>query len=99
MQLATFSHLGLEQVGLVTQNHTQIVPLSQLLGVDAPATMIEFIEQWRNLGPRLQAVSVPPDTGLPISDVGLVAPIPYPRRNIICLGKNCLLYTSDAADD
>jgi len=55
MQLATFSYLGLEQVGLVTQGYTRIVPLSQLLGVDAPATMIELIEQWRELGPRLQA--------------------------------------------
>jgi len=76
MQLATFSYLGREQVGLVTQDHTRIVPLNQLLGIDAPATMIQVIEQWRDLGPRLQAVLVPPDTGLPMSDVGLVAPIP-----------------------
>jgi 2-keto-4-pentenoate hydratase/2-oxohepta-3-ene-1,7-dioic acid hydratase in catechol pathway len=88
MHLATFSYLGCEQVGLVTQNQARIVPLSQLLGVGAPGTMIELIEQWRDLGPRLQAVSVSPDTGLPLVDVGLVAPIPHPRRNIICLGKN-----------
>ena len=88
MQLATFSYLGREEVGLVAQDHTRIMPLSQLLGVDAPRTMIELIEQWRDLGPRLKAVSVLPDTGLPLADVGLVAPIPHPRRNIICLGKN-----------
>jgi 2-keto-4-pentenoate hydratase/2-oxohepta-3-ene-1,7-dioic acid hydratase in catechol pathway len=88
MQLATFSYLGREQVGLVTQNQARIVPLSQLLGVGAPGTMIELIEQWRDLGPRLQAICVPPGKGLPMPDVGLVAPIPHPRRNIICLGKN-----------
>ena len=97
MQLATFSYLGLEQVGLVTQGYTRIVPLSQLLGVDAPATMIELIEQWRELGPRLQAVMVPPDTGLPVADVGFVAPIPHPRRNIICLGKNYRDHVEEAA--
>jgi len=97
MQLATFSYLGLEQVGLVTQGYTRIVPLSQLLGVDAPATMIELIEQWGELGPRLQAVMVPPDTGLPVADVGLVAPIPHPRRNIICLGKNYRDHVEEAA--
>ena len=97
MQLATFSYLGLEQVGLVTQGYTRIVPLSQLLGVDAPATMIELIEQWGDLGPRLQAVMVPPDTGLPVADVGLVAPIPHPRRNIICLGKNYRDHVEEAA--
>jgi hypothetical protein len=62
MQLATFSYLGREQVGLVTQNYNRIVPLSQLPGVGAPGTMIELIEQWRDLGPRLQAVSVPSGT-------------------------------------
>lgn len=97
MQLATFLYLGREEVGLVAQDHTRILPLNQLLGVDAPATMIELIEQWRDLGPRLQAVSVPPDTGLPVSDVGLVAPIPYPRRNIICLGKNYRDHVEEAA--
>jgi len=97
MQLATFSYLGLEQVGLVTQGYTRMVPLSQLLGVDAPKTMIELIEQWRTLGPLLQAVSVPPDTGLPVTDVELVAPIPHPRRNIICLGKNYRDHVEEAA--
>ena len=97
MQLATFSYLGREQVGLVTQGDTRIVPFSQLLGVDAPATMIELIEQWRDLGPRLQAISVSPEMGLPMADVELVAPIPHPRRNIICLGKNYRDHVGEAA--
>ena len=97
MQLATFSYLGREEVGLVMQDHTRIMPLSQLLGVDAPATMIELIEQWRNLGPRLHAASLPPGAGLSMSDVGLVAPIPHPRRNIICLGKNYRDHVAEAA--
>jgi 2-keto-4-pentenoate hydratase/2-oxohepta-3-ene-1,7-dioic acid hydratase in catechol pathway len=74
-----------------------MVPLSQLLGVDAPATMIELIEQWRTLGPRLQSISVSPEMGLPMADVDLVAPIPYPRRNIICLGKNYRDHVAEAA--
>jgi len=97
MQLATFSYLGREEVGLVMQDHTRIMPLSQLLGVDAPATMIELIEQWKNLGPRLQVALLPLDTGLSMSDVGLVAPIPHPRRNIICLGKNYRDHVAEAA--
>jgi len=40
---------------------------------------------------------VPPDTGLPVADVGLVAPIPHPRRNIICLGKNYRDHVEEAA--
>ncbi|MHB8106946.1 MAG: fumarylacetoacetate hydrolase family protein [Candidatus Cryosericum sp.] len=97
MQLATFLYLGCEEVGVVMQDGTRIVPLSRLLGVDAPTTMIELIEQWRDLGPRLQAASLPLDTGLPMADVRLVAPIPYPRRNIICLGKNYRDHVAEAA--
>lgn len=97
MKLATFSYLDQEQVGLVTQDQSRIVPLKQLLGVDAPGTMIELIEQWSELGPQLQTISALPGTGLPLADVGLVAPIPYPRRNIICLGKNYRDHVAEAA--
>jgi 2-keto-4-pentenoate hydratase/2-oxohepta-3-ene-1,7-dioic acid hydratase in catechol pathway len=96
MKLATFSYLGQEQVGLVTQDQSRIVPLKQLLDVDAPGTMIELIEQWRDLGSRLQTVSVFPGMGFPLSDVGFVAPIPHPRRNIICLGKNYRDHVAEA---
>jgi len=97
MKLATFSYLGQEQVGLVTQDQSWVMPLKQLLGVDAPGTMIELVERWSNLGPRLQAIAPSPGPGLPLADVGLVAPIPYPRRNIICLGKNYRDHVAEAA--
>jgi 2-keto-4-pentenoate hydratase/2-oxohepta-3-ene-1,7-dioic acid hydratase in catechol pathway len=97
MKLATFSYLGQEQVGLVTQDQSRIVPLKQLLGVDAPGTMIELIEQWSDLGSRLQTVSVFLGMGLPLSDVGFVAPILHPRRNIICLGRNYRDHVAEAA--
>ena len=98
MKLATFSYLGQEQVGLVTQDGTRIVALSQVLvGADVPTTMIELIEQWEDVCPWLQEVLVPPDTGLPVADVALVAPIPCPRRNIICLGKNYRDHVAEAA--
>ncbi|MCX6085533.1 MAG: fumarylacetoacetate hydrolase family protein [Caldiserica bacterium] len=97
MRLATFSYLGQEQVGLVTQDQSWVIPLKQLLGVDAPGTMIELIEQWSDVGSRLQTISVFPGVGLPLAGVGLVAPITYPRRNIICLGKNYRDHVAEAA--
>ncbi|MCX6064128.1 MAG: fumarylacetoacetate hydrolase family protein [Caldiserica bacterium] len=97
MRLTTFSYLGQEQVGLVTQDQSGVVPLKRLLGVDAPGTMIELIEQWSDLGPRLQTTSVFPGTGLSLADVGLLAPIPHPRRNIICLGRNYRDHVAEAA--
>jgi 2-keto-4-pentenoate hydratase/2-oxohepta-3-ene-1,7-dioic acid hydratase in catechol pathway len=97
MQLATFRYLGGEQVGVVGGEQTRIIPLERLLGRDAPETMIELIERWEDLGPRVRAMQYSWDTGLPLTDVELVAPIPHPRRNIICLGKNYRDHVKEAA--
>jgi 2-keto-4-pentenoate hydratase/2-oxohepta-3-ene-1,7-dioic acid hydratase in catechol pathway len=51
------------------------------------AGMLEVIENWAELGPVLQECSA----GLaprPLETVELLAPIPQPRRNIFCVGKN-----------
>ena len=43
--------------------------------------------------------------GIALSTVRVLAPLPQPRQDVICLGMNyqkhktCLLYTSDAADE
>jgi len=76
MQVATFKYLGHEQVGVVTDHRARIIPLNQLLGSDAPATMMELIERWEDLGPRVRARQSTSDAGLLLTDVQLVAPLP-----------------------
>jgi len=97
MQVATFKYLGHEQVGVVTDHRARIIPLNQLLGSDAPATMMELIECWEDLGPRVRARQSTSDAGLLLTDVQLVAPLPHPKRNIICLGKNYRDHVKEAA--
>jgi 2-keto-4-pentenoate hydratase/2-oxohepta-3-ene-1,7-dioic acid hydratase in catechol pathway len=46
--------------------------------------MISLIEGYATLAPRLQ----PDGAGLALDSVTLLAPIPRPRRNIFCIGKN-----------
>jgi 2-keto-4-pentenoate hydratase/2-oxohepta-3-ene-1,7-dioic acid hydratase in catechol pathway len=76
MRVATFEHLGKQQVGVLHDGSKTIHPLEV-------ADMIDLIA-------RLDGCNVPLAEGMKVSlaDVRLVAPIPKPRRNIICVGKN-----------
>ena len=96
MRLATFIYRGQEQLGAVTLKGgaTQMAPLRQFdrfpesmqaLIAAGPAT-------WQELEATLQEEAV----GLiPLDNVRLLAPIPRPRKNIICLGLN---YADHAAE-
>ncbi|MBP2291219.1 fumarylacetoacetate hydrolase family protein [Azospirillum rugosum] len=46
--------------------------------------MADVIRGWRDLRDSLRADG----DGIPLSQVELLAPIPHPRRNLMCVGKN-----------
>lgn len=77
MKFATFEHGGEERVGLVDEGAGRIHPV----GV---GDMIELIENYDGLAPGLATNG----GGIALSEVELLAPIPRPRRNVICVGKN-----------
>ena len=82
MKIATFRHNGQRQVGLVNESAHQVAPF-KLSTADADQGIQQIIE-WQIAGVDL------PDTGDPLalSDVTLEAPLPRPRRNVFCVGKN-----------
>ncbi|MFD4510653.1 fumarylacetoacetate hydrolase family protein [Streptomyces sp. NPDC058457] len=49
--------------------------------------MLELIEGWHELGPVLRDAAGD-QAALPLDSVRLLAPIPVPRRNLFCVGKN-----------
>ncbi|MBN3761415.1 fumarylacetoacetate hydrolase family protein [Burkholderia sp. Ac-20365] len=78
MKFATFEHEGKQLVGRVSADGARFFPL--------PVTsMLDLIE-------RYEQFSAEADTEHPVSlrldDVRLLAPIPNPRKNIFCVGKN-----------
>jgi 2-keto-4-pentenoate hydratase/2-oxohepta-3-ene-1,7-dioic acid hydratase in catechol pathway len=76
MKFATFEHFGREQVGWVEADRV-IHPI----GVVDIFDLITRFDVVRNgLSER--------GPGIALSDVRLLAPIPRPRRNIFCVGKN-----------
>jgi 2-keto-4-pentenoate hydratase/2-oxohepta-3-ene-1,7-dioic acid hydratase in catechol pathway len=85
MKLVTFSTGSGSRIGVVDAEAGVLRDVSGLL--PAGAGVLEVIEQWAELGPvlREQMSRLPPR---PVEGVELLAPIPVPRRNIFCVGKN-----------
>lgn len=79
--------------GVLTDDKTRVIPIAALLNKlkkSAPETLKEFISIYSNTL-TYELIDMLPeciDMGIPLSDIRLTSPIPYPRRNIFCLGKN-----------
>ena len=81
MKLITFLHENVEKVGVLTADETAVAPL--------PFPDMNTLIESGNLSAAQAAESVP------LSEVTLLAPIPHPRQDVICLGIN---YRSHAAE-
>jgi len=93
---------------LVTCEYKQIQTLGVVLGESValtarlgswPRTMLELIDGGPDLWARLakSAPSFPDSCKVPLSEVKLRAPIPVPRKNIMCLGWNYADHSQEAA--
>jgi 2-keto-4-pentenoate hydratase/2-oxohepta-3-ene-1,7-dioic acid hydratase in catechol pathway len=78
MKLACFRYGETDHVGIVDEARQSVRAIAGVAG------MLDLIERHREIGARLETGGAE----LPLSDVPLLAPIPLPRRNIFCVGKN-----------
>ena len=83
MKIVTYWHAGTRQVGRLSADGRTVTPLilSEQVKDSGALVLIE----------RMAAGLAPPGDevpALPISSVRLDAPLPRPRRNIFCVGKN-----------
>jgi 2-keto-4-pentenoate hydratase/2-oxohepta-3-ene-1,7-dioic acid hydratase in catechol pathway len=92
MKLATFSTGTTSRVGVVDADAGVVRDVSELLPTGAG--LLDVIANWDELGPALRhhAAALPTSA---LDSVELLAPIPVPRRNIFCVGKN---YRDHAAE-
>jgi 2-keto-4-pentenoate hydratase/2-oxohepta-3-ene-1,7-dioic acid hydratase in catechol pathway len=99
MRFATAQYEGERFVGLLTMDHTKIIPLKkaeELAFTESliPQTMIECIEMGSVFLERAKEVAEwvkennKEEMILSLEAVTLEAPIPRPRKNIFCIGKN-----------
>ena len=96
MFLLTYSYNNLESVGFLNEEKTGIVPASKVLQGAASLDMIGIIEIFNNINLKdlKNAIHTYKDV-IKLSEVKILSPIPYPKRNVICLGKNYLDHISE----
>ncbi len=104
MKLATFEKDGQEYIGLVVSELGLVMPLQiseqKLLGTNLiPATMVEFLEMGAPVKQKVRDIMAACDgsTCWKLDDVRLLAPIPRPRKNIFCIGKNYAEHVKEMA--
>ena len=83
MRIATFTSEGPRKVGLVSADGKTVTPL-QLTQAQADSGVLTLIETLAEGGPLPEAAAPPVNLG----DVVLDAPLPKPRRNLWCVGRN-----------
>lgn len=101
MRLATFRDAAGTRIGVVrTERIVDLGRAAQLAGEELPAelrdmqTLIETGEAGlRRVNALLQGMTA--DAEMPLASVQLLSPIPRPRKNIFCLGRN---YAEHAAE-
>lgn len=100
MKLVTYLHNGLERVGVLNCNETWIYPVSA--AVNTARDMLELICHTDECG--LTAIrdlsAQAPETvagAVEMKDVHLLAPIPVPKQDIVCLGVNYADHAEESA--
>lgn len=91
MKLATFSHAGIVKAGVVIDDKIAVCAS----GEAARHAVLDLIESGKDGLAEWRDKAVNGGEMIAISNVNLMAPIPEPRRNIFCVGKN---YRAHAAE-
>lgn len=100
-RLATITAGGATRVGLVLDDGTALdgPAAARAAGIDpAPLSdMIETIAAWERLGPVLRSAAAAPPPGAVLAKGAytLRAPIPRPRKNVFCVGRNYIEHVAE----
>lgn len=91
MKLVTYRTNGVEAVGALTADQTAILPL--------PCPDMNTLIETMTLSDLHAAAAAAACSGasIPLADVELLAPIPRPRQDILCLGMNYMAHAREAA--
>ena len=91
MKLVTYRFENTQRVGVLTQDETAVLPLdysdmNTLIETASPADLRSAASAAARAGVRV-----------PLAEVELLAPIPRPRQDILCLGMNYTDHADEAA--
>lgn len=89
MRIATFVHLGRQHVGRLSEDGNRL----ELFAIDGARGALPIIEAAAAAAP-LPAVS----NSIALADARLLAPLPRPRRNVFCVGRNYHAHAKELRD-
>ncbi|WP_304943378.1 fumarylacetoacetate hydrolase family protein [Vallitalea guaymasensis] len=88
MYLCTYEYEGKENVGIMIKDNVSIIPINKLID-ESINDMNEFISIYSDKMVFLKKkVNEYSGNLISLNDVKVSSPIRYPRRDILCLGKN-----------
>jgi 2-keto-4-pentenoate hydratase/2-oxohepta-3-ene-1,7-dioic acid hydratase in catechol pathway len=95
MYFLTYIYNNVEQIGFLNEEKNGVISASIIfskLNLELPKDMIGFIEASSELDMKLLEDTAKTCEGdsIDLSNIKILSPIPYPKRGIICLGKNYL---------
>ncbi len=91
MKLATLKYKNTELTAVITPSDDAFIPLDS----GSVKSMQYLIENYDVLRQYLLRKSSDSGSAIPLKEAVILAPIPYPKRNIICLGKNYLEHVKE----
>ena len=86
MRLASYAVDGTARAAVIASDET-LVPIGDLLG-NGPTTMLDLLDAGPTAWDQLRSAAANARGGQPLASARLLAPIPNPRRNLICVGWN-----------
>lgn len=95
MKVLTFKRGCREEVGVLKDDGTEIVPVNYL-GCTAH-NMNEFLDLMTPEKEKKLEKNKELMRGIPVREVKLIAPIPEPKQDVICLGINYYAHAEEAA--
>jgi 2-keto-4-pentenoate hydratase/2-oxohepta-3-ene-1,7-dioic acid hydratase in catechol pathway len=98
MMYATICYNGKEEICSVDPVGNRVFLLSEFF--KSRKTMNEFIEEYKDEWTDQIAYffGTNPDLSIPLDEVKLLAPVPNPKRNLICVGKNFVAHANELDD-
>lgn len=87
MRLVSFEQVGVARIGILDSSCREVLDLG-LLAPALPKNMLGFIAEGEGALNKARQVLAVAEKGISIEEVRLLAPIPRPARNILCVGKN-----------
>jgi 2-keto-4-pentenoate hydratase/2-oxohepta-3-ene-1,7-dioic acid hydratase in catechol pathway len=95
MRLVTYQRPGEARLGaIIAERVVDLAALGRLRGQGLPSDMLAFIDGGPDVWDRARklladtSATLPAGSSFPLGEVKLLAPIPRPRKNVICLGLN-----------